>query len=241
MAQRRRRKGYGAGGTIQASAEYDGAMMILHYYPSNASLAPHILLHELGVPFELQLVDRKQNAQRSAAYLALNPNGLIPVLVDEGLVLSETAAILLHLADTHPAANLVPALGTPARAQFYKWMFWLSNTVQATIIHYYYPQRLVDEGNADGALQVQAHAEAKLGQCLAQLDQLLAGHGGPWILGADYSAADPLAFTLCRWTRGFKSRAARDYPHIGPYLQRMLERPAVQRALATEQLPPPLV
>ena len=70
---------------------------------------------------------------------------------------------------------------------------------------------------------------------------MLAGHGGPWILGADYSAADPLAFTLCRWTRGFKSRAARDYPHIGPYLQRMLERPAVQRALATEKLPPPLV
>lgn len=217
-------------------------MITLHYFPSNASFAVHVLLHELGVPFELQLVDRTQGAHKAPAYLKLNPNGLIPVLVDGDLVLYETAAILLHLADTHPQAGLAPALGSAERASFYKWLFWLSNTVQATMITYFYPDRSVDAGNAAGAAQVKAHAQARLDACLRQLDDLLAAHGGPWLLGARYSAVDPLAFMLCRWTRGFAgSPPARDYPHIGPYLQRMLERPAVKKAIDGEKLQSPLV
>ena len=216
-------------------------MNTLHYYPSNASFAPHVLLNEIGVPFTLQLVDRTQGAHKSPAYLKLNPNGLIPVLVDGDLVLFETVAVLMHLADTHPAAHLAPALGSTERAHFYKWLVWLTNTLQATLIRYFYPERLVDEGNTAGAAQVKAHAEAKAGDCLTQIDAQLANHGGPWLLGANYSAADPMAFLLCRWTRGFASRPARDYTHIGPYLQRMLERPAVQRTLAAEKLQPPLV
>ncbi len=217
-------------------------MITLHYFPSNASFAAHVLLRELGVPFELQLVDRTQGAHKAPAYLKLNPNGLIPVLVDGDLVLYETAAILLHLADTHPQAALAPALGSAERAHFYKWLFWLSNTVQATMITYFYPDRWVDEGNAAGAAQVKAHAQARLDGCLRQIDELLASHTGPWLLGSRYSAADPLAFMLCRWTRGFAgSKPARDYPHIGPYLQRMLQRPAVKQAIEVEKLPPPLV
>ena len=102
-------------------------------------MAPHILLHELGVPHQLVLVDRMQNAQKMTGYLKLNPNGLIPVLSDDeeskegGLVLYESAAICLHLCDTHPAAGLAPAVGTPERAQFYKWLMWLTNTLQATL------------------------------------------------------------------------------------------------------------
>jgi len=216
-------------------------MITLHYHPSNASFAPHVLLREIGTTFQLQLVDRAQNAQKSAAYLRLNPNGLIPVLVDGDLVLYETAAILLHLADTHPAAGLAPALGTAERAHFYKWMFWASNTVQALLMHYYYPERMVAEGNTAGAAEVKAAAEARVGPCLVQIDTHLASHGGPWFMGATYSALDPLVFMLCRWTRGFASRPARDHAHIGPYLQRMLARPAVQAAIAEEQLPQPWV
>ena len=95
-------------------------MLKLHYHPSDASLMPHILLEELGVPFALQLVDRAINAQKSPAYLKLSPNGLIPVLEDGALVVYETPAILLHLADTHPQAGLVPDIGTPERAQCYQ-------------------------------------------------------------------------------------------------------------------------
>jgi len=215
-------------------------MITLHYFPSNASFAPHVLLEELGQPFQLQIVQRDEGAHKRPEYLKLNPNGLIPVMQVGDLVLYETAAILLHLADMHPAAQLAPAIGTPERAQFYKWLIWLTNTLQPMIIGYYYPERWVDEGNAAGAAEVKKHAELRVGPLLDQIDALLASHGGPWLLGEQFTVADPLAFMLCRWTRNF-ARPARSLSSIGPYLQRMLARPAVQRAIATEQLPQPWI
>lgn len=216
-------------------------MIQLHHYPSTASMAPHILLEELGEPFELVLVDRMRDQQKSPDFLRLNPNGLIPVLVDDDLVLYETAAICLHLCDTRPQAGLAPVLGTHERAHFYKWMAWLTNTLQATLIVYFYPWRWVDLDNAAGAEQVRRQARLKVNELIDQLDAELARHGGPWFLGEHYSALDPFVFTLCRWTRNFDEHQARTLPHLGPYLQRMLARPAVQRALASEALEPPFV
>ena len=215
-------------------------MIQLYYHPGNASLTPHMLLEEIGAPFELMLVDRASAAHKSPDYLKLNPNGLIPVLVDGDLVLYETAAIGLHLADTHPDARLAPALGSAERAHYYKWFVWSTNTLQAMLLHYFYGERLVDAGNAAGAAQVKAHAEASVGGMLDQLDAHLAAHGQAWLLGANFSAVDPFVLMLCRWTRGF-ARPARSLPHLGPYLQRVLARPAVQRAFATEELQAPLV
>lgn len=218
-------------------------MIQLHYYPGNASLIPHLLLEELGLPFALQYVDRAKSAQKSPAYLKLNPNGLIPVLVDGDLVLYETAAICLHLVDTHPQAGFAPAAGTHERAHFHKWLAWMTNTLQAALNLYFYPERWMNEGNAAGAAELKARAEAKIGAMLEQLDAQLgshAAHGKDWFLGGRFGALDPYAFVLCRWTRGF-ARPARSLPHLGPWLQRMLARPAVQRALATEKLTPPFV
>lgn len=213
-------------------------MITLHYSPGTASFAVHALLEELGVPFELAPIDRANNSHKSAAYLALNPNGTIPVLVDGDLVLYETVAILLHLADRHPEARLAPALGSDARAHYYKWALWLSNTLQATLTHYFYPERMVAAGNAAGTAEVKAAAEARVVTLLPQLaDQI--SRGGPWLLGADYSALDPMAFLLCRWTRGFASRPARDFAPLRAYLQRMLERPAISKTFASEGLAAP--
>ncbi|WP_233872353.1 glutathione S-transferase family protein [Paraburkholderia adhaesiva] len=215
-------------------------MTTLFYYPSTASMAPHIVLEEIGQPFELKLVDRMKDEHKSDEYLKLNPNGLIPALVDGDLVPYESAAICLHLADTHPERALVPALGTPQRAEFYKWLMWLTNTLQATLIVYFYPDRWVEAGNADGARQVQSHAEAKIATLLDQLEAQLETSGGPWLLGDAYTALDPYALMLCRWTRGLH-RPARTWPRLGAYLQRMLERPAVARAFKTEGIAQPLV
>jgi glutathione S-transferase len=211
----------------------------LHYYPSTASMIPHIVLEELGVPYERVLVDRTQNRHKDPAYLALNPNGLIPVLTDGDLVLYETAAIVLHLCDTHPQAKLAPGLGTAERANFYKWLLWCASTLQPALGAYFYPERWVQEGNAEGAAQVKARAQDKVDGLLGQLDALLAGHGGPWIQGQAFSALDAYVFTLCRWTRNFQGPKARDLAHLGPYLQRVSERPAVQRVFAAEQLSAP--
>jgi glutathione S-transferase len=216
-------------------------MIHLHYYPSTAAMVPHILLEEIGVPYQRVLVDRMNDAHKAPDYLRLNPNGLIPVLVDGELVLYETAAICLHLSDTHPQAALAPPLGSGERAHGYKWLMWLTNTLQATLIVYFYAERSVAPGNTAGAAEVKAQAELKIGAMLDQLDAELARHGGPWFAGANYSLLDAYVFTLCRWTRNFASPAARTRPQLGPYLQRMLARPAVQRVLAAEELSPPFV
>lgn len=216
-------------------------MINLHYYPSTAAMVPHIVLEEIGKPYQRVLVDRTHNAHKSPDYLKLNPNGLIPVLVDGDLVLYETAAICLHLCDTHPEAKLAPPVGSAERAHFYKWLMWLTNTLQTTLIVYFYPERMVAPGNASGTAEVKAQAEARIAGLLDQLDAELARHGGPWFGGGDYSMLDAYVFTLCRWTRNFSSPAARTRPHLGPYLQRMLARPAMQRVLAAEKLAPPFV
>lgn len=213
--------------------------MQLHYYPSTAAMIPHIVLEETGAPYGRVLVDRAQDKHKDPAYLKLNPNGLIPVLTDGDLVLYETAAIVLHLCDTHPQARLAPAVGTPARAHFYKWLVWCSNTLQTALQAYFYPGRWVREGNAEGAAEVKQRAQEKIGGLLDQLEDLLRSHGGPWILGQEYSALDAYAFTLCRWTRNFQGRKARDLPLLGAYLQRVAARPAVQRVFAAEEISAP--
>ena len=215
-------------------------MIQLHYFPGNASMTPHMLLEELGVPFELKLVDRANNAHKSPEYLKLNPNGLIPVLVDGDLVLYETAAIVLHLVDTHPAAGLAPAVGTAERAQFYKWLVWLAASLQSQMPIYFYTDRYVASGNTAGAAEVKAATERRIEGLIDQLDAQLASHGGPWLLGERFSALDPYALMLCRWTRSAK-RPARTLPHLGPYLQRVLARPAVQKVFAKEGLAAPPV
>jgi glutathione S-transferase len=160
------------------------------------------------------------------------------VLVDGDLVLYETAAICLHLVDTHPAAGLAPGLGTPERAHFYKWLVWMTNTLQATLMLWHYPDRWAD--TPDAVAQVKARAEEKIGGMLDQLDAELARHGGPWLLGERYSALDPYALMLGRWTRAF-ARPARGLPQLGPYLRRVLARPAVKRVFEREGLAEPWV
>ena len=117
-------------------------------------------------------------------------------------------------------------------------------TLQPALIAYFFPHRWVDPGNVEGTAQVKAAAEARIGPLLDQIEAQLARNlkqaGGPWLLGKNYAAADPLCLMLCRWTRHF-ARPARSLPHINAYLQRMLARPAVQRAVATEALTQPLV
>jgi glutathione S-transferase len=208
-------------------------MIQLHYHPSDASLMPHIFLEELGVPFALKLVDRANNAQKSPEYLQLNPNGLIPVLVDGDLVLYETPAILMHLSDTHPQAALLPPIGTAQRAHAYKWMVWMSNSLQSHLVLYFYAERYVDAATMP---DFRARVEARIADLVDQLEAQLKSSSGPWLLGAHYGAADCMAFVLCCWTRNLQ-RPANSLPGLGAYLARMRQRPAVKRAVATENLP----
>lgn len=215
-------------------------MIELHHAPSTAAMAPHILLTEIGVPFVLRPVDTAAQAHRSPAYLALNPNGRVPVLVDGDLVLYESAAICLHLVDRHPQAGLAPPPGSDERAHFYKWLVWLTNTLQATLMVFFYPERWLTDGNDTGAAELKSCAEGRTGALLDLLEAELQRHGGPWLLGARYSAVDAYALMLCRWTRHF-AHPARVRPALGTYLQRVLDRPAVRQVFEREGLAAPWV
>lgn len=211
-------------------------MLALYYYPGNASLLPHMALREIGAPFELRLVDRTKGEHKSPDYLALNPNGLIPVLLDGDLVLSETAAIALHLADRFPEAGLAPAVGTPERALYYRWMIHLTNTPQGEFRHYYYPHEHV--GDESAAPAVKALAEERLG---AMFDRIEADLGdGPWLLGQRFSAADLFLVMLMRWGRNL-ARPPRSLPRLGALAERVTARPAVQAAFEAEGLKAPFV
>ncbi len=207
----------------------------LFYFPGNANLAPHMVLEEMGVPYELVLVDRAQNAHKSAEYMKLNPMGRIPTWVDGDLVISETAAICLHLADKHHM--LAPALGTAERGRFYSWLMYLTNTVQAELIFYFYPEKIA-QGEAARA-EIKASEEARVGSMFDTIEQTLAD-GRPYLLGQTYTILDPYLLMLGRWTRNM-ARPARDLPRTGAYMRRLLERPAIQRTFAQEGLKAPLI
>jgi glutathione S-transferase len=210
-------------------------MLALYYYPGNASLLPHMMLREIGAEFELRLVDRGQNAQKSPEYLRLNPNGRIPVLVDGDLVLFETAAVALHLADRFPQAGLAPAVGSAERAEFYKWMVHLTNTPQAEYRAWFYPhQHVSDEAAAPSVKQAS-------GERLNRMFDVISDQLGDrtWLLGDRFSAADLFLFMLIRWGRGMP-RPPRSLPNLNALAERVLARPAVQQALEAEGIKAPV-
>jgi len=210
----------------------------LYYYPSFISLVPHILLEEIGAQYQLVFVNLSGGAHKRPDHLRLNPNGLIPVLVQNDLVLYESAAICLHLIDTHPGCDLAPVVGSPGRATFYQWLMWFTSTLQPALSMYLHPHKCANELTTHAELR--SCAEEKLGGLFDILDAALAAHDGPWLLGDAYSAVDAYAVTLCRWSRGMP-RPGASWPHIGPYIHHILGRPAVQRALQQEHLPEPWI
>ena len=172
-------------------------MYRLYYYPGNANLAPHVLLEEAGAPYELTLVDRETRGQKDAAYIRLNPNGRIPTLVDGELVLFEAAAICMHIADRHPEAGLSPAQGSSERSHFYKWLIFLTNTIQPDLMAFFYPETYT--ADSSGIAAVRDQAERRLASGFAVLDGAL--YDGPYLVGGRYSACDTYLFMLCTWAR----------------------------------------
>jgi glutathione S-transferase len=206
-------------------------MYQLHYFPANASAAPHMVLEEIGVVYDLILVDRARNAQKSKEYLKINPNGRIPTLVDGKLIVSEAAAIILHLVDQHADAGLAPQVGTRERATFYQWLTFLTNSLQEELMIWQYPDRLA--GTDALAIEVvKRGAEARASSFLDVVeDHLLVN--GPLFLGNKLSAADLYLVMLSRWARPM-ARPPRSRPNIAKLLDKVTALPAVRRAYAQE-------
>ena len=200
--------------------------MRLHYLPGTAAMAPHATLAEIGVPYELVRVERDEEGRSADAYLALNPWGKIPTLEDGDLVLTESAGICLHLADRFPDARLAPPLGTHERSELYRWLLWLTNTVQVAQLRHFYPHRYGTEG-------VKEAADAELHEHYDLIDGHLADRD--WLVGEERSVADLFLFMLTRWGR-FLEPPAWDRPNLRAHWLRTLALPGVQKAVEEQGL-----
>lgn len=204
-------------------------MYALYYTPGAASLVVHWLLIELGLEHELRRVDIQAREQKSAEYLALNPNGLVPTLIVDGRPHYEAAALAMYLADRHPQAGFAPALDDPQRAEYAQWMFNLVSTLQAPARLWWYPWDL----QADDAA-VRAGAQARIEAACERFDAQLAQRG-PYLLGERLSVADFYLTMLMRWTRNLP-RPAHDWPHLAEYARRMKARPSFKTLYEREGL-----
>jgi glutathione S-transferase len=200
--------------------------MRLHYLPGSAAMAPHAALAEIGAPYELVLVERDENGRSSAEYLALNPWGKIPTLEDGDLVLTESAAICLHLADRFPEARLAPPVGTRERSELYRWLLWLTNTIQPAELRQMYPDRFGPDG-------VSERAEAELHEHYTLIDGHLADRD--WLVGDKRTVADLFLFMVTRWGRHL-TPPAWDRPNLRTHWLRTLALPGVGKMIEEQGL-----
>lgn len=206
-------------------------MYQLYYYPNNASLAPHFLLHHMGLPYELVLVDKKSNAQKSPDYLRLNPAGRIPTLIADGQPIFESAAICIHLCEQHPEHGLIPPLGSLERPQFFQWLAYLNNTLQTELMIYYYPHRHTTDAAA--IPQIRTAQCERIREALALLDQRLTTRR--YLLGDALSGCDFFCWMLAEWCLPLP-HSPLEFPALRDYLQRLSRLPAIQAVCQIEAI-----
>ena len=206
-------------------------MYTLYYSPGTASLAVHLALLEIGAPHQLELVDFDRKTQRSEAYLRLNPQGQVPTLVIDGQAYAESAALLIMLADRHPEARLAPPPGTPKRNEWYQWLVFQSNALGASFRNWFYPP---DLGAAEHPPTVRAALQGRIEGIWTRLDAQL-GARGPYLLGADLSAADLLLIMYMRWSRNMP-RSALEWPALARFATLLRARKSWQQLCDIEKL-----
>jgi len=205
----------------------------LYWSPDSANLVVRMVLHELALPYQSVLVDRAAKGLRRADYLALNPQGLLPVLVTEGQdePLFETAAILLYLAER-------------ARGRLLKWLFYLADTLHADLRVLFHAERYTGDTAAAPALR--AAMRARIDGHLVLLDRAIAATGGPWLMGETLSILDPYLAACVRWAQLYPPgetlppASIRPLAALSQTLTLLAERPAIQAACAAEGIEAPL-
>ncbi|MGA6973610.1 MAG: glutathione S-transferase family protein [Candidatus Binatus sp.] len=183
-------------------------MLTLYFSPGTSSMAPHIALHEIGVPFESRPISLAKKENRTPAYLAINPEGHVPTLLIDGRPLSEVAAILFYLARRFPEAVLLPD-EIEAQAQVVSWMSFIASTV--------HPAR---RQGPEHARAIYALADQRLGN-------------RKWAV-EHYSIADIHLFRLFWRFSNSLNLSRNEFPNLFAHYERMMARAAVQRTLEIE-------
>jgi GST-like protein len=195
-------------------------MLTLHAFATPNSLKPVIALEELGLRYNLQRVDLRKGEQRSDEFRGMNPNAKVPVLVDGALVLGESAAILVHLAET--SGQLLPR-ESASRAKVFEQLFFHASGVSPAFLQAF----LVSiQQEPDPIAKERASREVE--RVLGVLDQLLARH--EHVAGSVYSIADIAHFGWL-WRHQAIGATFDGLPNVARWFTQVSARPAVQSAI----------
>jgi glutathione S-transferase len=200
--------------------------MKLYFVPGACSLAPHIVLREAGLSFDIDKVDPATKKTASGEdFNKVNPKGYVPTLkLDDGNVLTEAQVLLQYLADQKPEAGLAPKFGTMERYRLMEWLNFIATELHKGFGPLWNPQ------NPDS---VKDNAKANLGKRFDTLEAHFATK--PFLMGDTFTIADGYLFTILNWANFHKMDLSK-WPKMGEFMGRVAQRPAVQAALKAEGL-----
>jgi glutathione S-transferase len=206
----------------------------LYFSPGACSFVPHVLLQLSGAAFEPAMVKLHKGEQNGEEYKAINPRGQVPVLVDDGKVITQIVAIILYLDQKFPDAKFLPTEPL-ARAKSIEVLAWMNNTVHPTFTHIFMPQKYSDQADVQAALKA-FNTQVYKG-LLAEIEALVVRQLSPsgWLSGERLGPLDAYALTLTRWG----SIAGIDpatYPSLWAHVNRVAADLCVAQVIERERL-----
>jgi glutathione S-transferase len=204
-------------------------MLTLYFALNTCSLASHIALEDAGAAYALKRISFETTEQQSPDYLAINPKARVPALVTPRGVLTETPAMLAFIAQSFPDAQLAPLEDPFAFAEVQSFNSYLCSTVHVAHAHRVRAYRWTDDPAA--MVTMQKKVPETVTACFEMIEKNMLR--GPWVIGDNYTIADPYLFTLSQWLEG-NSVDLRRIPRVLEHRARMAERPTVKKAIAAE-------
>lgn len=206
-------------------------MLHFYYAPRCCALASHIVLEEAGAKYSTTRLDFTKQQQRSPEYLAINPKARVPALVTPQGVLTETPAMLVYIAQTHPQAKLMPSMDDAwAFAQMQSFNAYLCATVHVAEAHWQRGNRWVDPDDAHAIAALKKRVPTSVFDAFELVERNLTGE---WVMGDTYTISDAYLFTLAQWME-FYGVDVSGLPRVIAHRGRVGARPATQRAIAEE-------
>lgn len=206
---------------MNAQAQDTQPRVTFFHAPRSRSGGTLALFEELGVDYDLHLLDLTAGAQRQPEYLAHNPMGKVPAIRHGDALVTEQVAVMLYLADLYPHAGLAPSIDDPLRGPYLRWMVYYASCFEPAV-----QDRSMKREPAPPMQCGYGDFDSMLGTLVSQLEK------GPYILGERFTAADVLWGSALRWTTMFK--LAPELPVVVDYVERVTQRPAMQRAAAKD-------
>ena len=205
-------------------------MFKLYYSPGACSLAPHIVLEEIGEPFDIELVSSMDGSTSTAEYLKINPKGRVPVLDIGTSVITEVSAILTYLALTYPQSDLLENTPT-GLARAIEWMNWLTGIHSSVIAQNWRVERF--SNNLSAHKDIQVKGMENLIEVCGQIDTKL--RNLKWAVGEKYSIVDPYLLVFFRWGNRL-GLDMKEYLHWTKHAKLVEQRKAVQSVLKVENI-----